>query len=83
MRRLLVRRLIRFPRPGLLRAHRGQFLSQLRELVGQLHDDLVLLRAVPLQMGVAFLQTGQSIGVTHPPDGSGLRHLTQSANIPG
>ena len=81
MRRALVRGFTAFPWFLLTRANCRQLFAKLGDLLGELHHDLVLLGAVPLQVGIAFLQMGQAVGVTHPTHGSRLRGLRQSTNF--
>lgn len=48
-----------------LPAQLGDFLPELRQLVGQLEHDLVLLGAVAMQVRIALLQAGQAVSFAH------------------
>ncbi len=54
-----------------LRTQDGQFFFQACKLFAEFEHSLVLLRQVPLQMGVAFFEPGQSVGVGHGTIASG------------
>lgn len=65
MRRPLVRRFTFFRSAAPLCPQGREFLPELGQFIGQLEHDLVLLGAVPLEVGITFLETGQAFNVTH------------------
>lgn len=62
---LILRQLTGLRLRGLLGAQCGEFLFQTSQFIAQCEHSLVLLCLMFVQMGITFLQSGQSFGISH------------------